>query len=96
MTETTNTNPERFATPYQAAKFANQLLKEAGLKPIPPQMMYNYTTSRIAKGEEPLIEGRMSAEGKFEVDKEDLVRWTRRRIAKKTTGNPDPEQLTLF
>lgn len=55
-------------TPYNAAKAVNVVLKDRGIidtnprskrlgqiKEIPSQMMYNYTTMRINKGEKPLI-----------------------------------------
>jgi hypothetical protein len=55
-------------TPYAAAKIVNAALAEAGLdKQVPPQMMYNYTSSRISKGKKPLIactpEGKITPEG---------------------------------
>jgi hypothetical protein len=38
-------------TPYAAHNIVNALLVEAGCKPVPPQMMYNYTTSKLRKGQ---------------------------------------------
>jgi hypothetical protein len=66
-------------TPYKAAKAVNEALKEAGIdKVVPPQMMYNYTSSRVNKGKKPLI--------KFDiekgVDQKDLERWTKSYIEK--------------
>ena len=55
MTNTTNSVTAAAFTPYGAAKFVNQVLAEAGLPSIPPQMMYNYTTARLNKGKAPLI-----------------------------------------
>ena len=52
----TNSATSAAFTPYGAAKFVNQVLTEAGLPSIPPQMMYNYTTARLNKGKAPLIQ----------------------------------------
>jgi hypothetical protein len=66
-------------SPYAAAKVVNAKLKEAGIdKVVPPQMMYNYTTSRINAGKEPFI--KFTLEGG--VDAKDLDRWTKAYIAK--------------
>lgn len=67
-------------TPYAAAKLANAALDEAGLKRIPPQMMYNYTTAKVNAGKKPLIKFSIE-EG---VDREDFDRWLKAYIAKKT------------
>ena len=68
-------------TPYAAAKVVNAALKEAGLtNTIPPQMMYNYTTARVAKGKAPLIK----FDAKKGVDRADLDRWVKAYIEKKT------------
>ena len=66
-------------TPYKAAKFVNEKLTEAGLKNIPPQMMYNYTTARLNADKEPLI--KYTLEGG--VDVKSLDEWTAKYIAKK-------------
>jgi hypothetical protein len=66
-------------TPYKAAKFVNDQLKEAGVdKVIPPQMMYNYTKARVNKGKKPLIK----FDEKAGVDQKDLERWTKTYIEK--------------
>lgn len=80
-------------TPYKAAKYANTKLTAAGLKSIPSQMMYNYTTARLNKGKAPYIQGTMTKDG-FEVDKADLDRWIQARIEKAAPEKAvaDPEQ----
>jgi hypothetical protein len=79
-------------TPYAAAKLVNTQLAEAGLKAIPPQMMYNYTTARVRAGKAPFIKW----DEKKGVDTEDLQRWTTeyvaKRLAKATPVVADPEQ----
>ena len=66
-------------TPYEAAKIVNAELKKRGIKMIPPQMMYNYTTAKLNAGKRPLI--------KFDlengVDADDLQRWLKNYISKK-------------
>lgn len=50
-------------TPYNAAKAVNAVLEARGIvnpktgeiKVVPSQMFYNYTTSRIREGKQPLI-----------------------------------------
>jgi hypothetical protein len=81
-------------TPYAAAKSVNAALEEAGLtKRIPPQMMYNYTSARVAAGKAPFIA--WTAEDG--IDREDLERWTTAYVAKQlATATPvvaDPDQL---
>lgn len=71
-------------TPYAAAKVANVAIEEAGLKAIPPQMMYNYTTAKVNAGKKPLI--KFSLEDG--VDRDDLQRWVTNYIAKKTQPAP--------
>lgn len=66
-------------TPYGAAKFVNQVLAEAGLPSIPPQMMYNYTTARLNKGKAPLI--KCDASGA--IMPEDLLEWLAKYLEKK-------------
>jgi hypothetical protein len=79
-------------TPYAAAKLANAEITAAGLKAIPPQMMYNYTTARLNAGKAPLI----AFTPEDGVDREALATWTAAYIAKKTGTVVDPAQLTLF
>lgn len=69
-------------TPYGAAKLVNAALDEAGLKRIPPQMMYNYTTARVNAGKKPFVK----YDAKTGVDVDDLRRWTDAYIAKKTVN----------
>jgi hypothetical protein len=78
-------------TAYGAAKIANEAFGAAGLPTIPPQMMYNYTTARIAKGKSPFIEYSDEAG----VDREDLKRWIDARIAKAGKQVADPEQAAF-
>lgn len=37
-------------TPYSIAKVLNEKLTEAGLKNVPPQMMYNYAKNGLING----------------------------------------------
>lgn len=74
-------------TPYQAAKIVNAKLSEEGLKNIPPQMMYNYTSARVNAGKNPFI--KFSIENG--IDLEDLDRWTEKYIAKKKLANTSAE-----
>ena len=78
MTATTNSTTAAF-TPYGAAKFVNQVLTEAGLPSIPPQMMYNYTTARLNKGKAPLI--KCDAGGAITL--ESLLEWLAKYLEKK-------------
>jgi 2-keto-3-deoxy-6-phosphogluconate aldolase len=79
-------------TPYAAAKIANAVFAAEGMKVIPPQMMYNYTTARLNKGKAPYIA--FTLEGG--VDQEDLNRWIAARVLKhRSVTTPevsDPEQ----
>jgi hypothetical protein len=66
-------------TPYAAAKVVNAALKAAGVdKQIPPQMMYNYTTARIRKGDRPFIE----TDGQGRITEEGLRVWLTKYLAK--------------
>jgi hypothetical protein len=84
-------------TPYAAAKVVNASLLEAlpSAKPIPPQMMYNYTVARVNAGKAPFIKWD-EVNG---VDREDLERWTAQYVAKRVAkeGKPvaDPEQYAF-
>jgi hypothetical protein len=73
-------------TPYAAAKLVNNQLRELGLAVIPPQMMYNYTTSKLRAGKKPLIKF-TAEEG---VDRDDLQRWTAAYITKKQAKGSEP------
>lgn len=75
-----NTEPTTtYLTPYAASKFVNQVLTEAGLPSIPPQMMYNYTTARLNKGKAPLIKCDMSGA----ITQESLLEWLTKYLEKK-------------
>jgi hypothetical protein len=81
-------------TPYAAAKVVNAALAEAGIaKPIPPQMMYNYTIARIKDGKAPFIEWNE----KDGVVRESLEKWivtyVAKRVAKEAPTVADPEQF---
>ena len=67
-------------TPYGAARLVNQRLVTEGIKVIPPQMMYNYTTGQLRKGKKPLI-GFTPETG---VNREALATWLETYVAKKT------------
>lgn len=65
-------------TPYKAAVLVNAVLELQNINPVPPQMMYNYTTARIAKGKKafiPVTDGRIMVQ--------DLQEWVTKYIAKK-------------
>lgn len=71
MSESTTT--QTTYTPYAAAKRINEALAEAGVeKVLPPQMFYNYTKGRVAKGKKPFIEYNRET-GK--IDHDVLVEW---------------------
>lgn len=78
-------------TPYNAAKAVNSVLAEleiletseksknfGNVKVLPPQMFYNYTTSRIREGKAPLIA--CDDDGRIIV--ESLTEWTRKYVQK--------------
>jgi len=69
-------------TPYGAHKIANAVFAEHGIKSVPPQMLYNYTTGQLRKGKKPLI--KFSSEAG--VDREDLDRWVAGYVAKKAAA----------
>jgi hypothetical protein len=78
-------------TPYGAAKLVNAVLEQAELPPIPPQMLYNYTTNRVNKGKQPLIQYDVETG----VDREDLERWTKEYIVKKRNGSVSHAPLDI-
>jgi len=83
-------------TPYAAWKIANARIVAAGLPAIRPQMLYNYTSGKVNKGERPLIKWN-ATDG---VDREDLQRWLTSYISTKKgkLGLPtvsDPEQYAF-
>ena len=67
-------------TPYAAAKVVNAALTEAGLKEVPPQMLYNYTSARVNAGKEPFIKYDKKTNT---VDEVDLQRWMKTYIEKR-------------
>lgn len=79
-------------TPYAAAKIVNAELKKRGIKTIPPQMMYNYTSAKLNEGKRCLI--------KFDlengVDADDLQRWLKQYIAKKLETAPVADEQMSF
>jgi hypothetical protein len=78
MSDSTTSN----LTPYGASVLANTRFKEEGINPIPPQMMYNYTTAKLRAGKNPLI--KFSPE--TGVDRVDFERWLERYVAKKNAS----------
>lgn len=69
---------EKAFTCYGASTFVNELLKAKGFsKTIRPQMLYNYTTARVNKGEKPFIP---ITDGL--IKKEDLEAWLDKYIAR--------------
>ena len=79
-------------SPYQAARLVNKALEEAGLsKRIPPQMMYNYTTSRVNAGKKPLI----AFDLKTGVDRDALAKWTESYVAKQAAKEATPAEETV-
>lgn len=65
-------------TPYKASVLVNQVLEPLNLNPIPPQMMYNYTTARVNKGKTPFIP--ITPKG---ILLQDLNEWVAKYVAKK-------------
>ena len=91
-------------TAFATARLVNEGLKEAGLDvSIPPQMVYNYTTGRIAKGKAPLIptvvetltddEGNVTEQ--VRIEKAVARKWAReyvtKRVAKEQAANEEVE-----
>jgi hypothetical protein len=73
-------------TPYAATAVVNARLLKAGLDIVlPPQMLYNYTTARVRKGQTPLIPT-VEVDGKVRITDEDLGTWIDKYIAKKTAA----------
>jgi hypothetical protein len=69
-------------SPYQAAKVVNAILLEKGIeKVLPPQMFYNYTTSRIRQGKSPLIPT-TEVNGHTQITLKGLTEWTEKYVAK--------------
>jgi len=68
-------------TPYECAKLANQRFSEEGLNPIPPQMMYNYTTAKVRAGKNPVGGLVVTPEGK--VTRESFTKWLESYVTKK-------------
>jgi len=84
-------NDSKITTPYSAAKYVNEELKKVdeNFKPIPPQMMYNYTIARVRGGKEPFIKW----DEKKGVDIESLKEWTTKYVAKRIEkANPKVEE----
>jgi hypothetical protein len=83
--EVTETTEVSILKPFGAAKLVNARLAEVAeetglvLKDIPPQMMYNYTSNRLNKGENPLIA--YTREGG--VDREAFATWLDGYIVKR-------------
>jgi len=73
----------KFVTPYAAHKLVNAELAAADLPAIRPQMMYNYTSGRVAQGKAPFI----AFDEATGVDVDDLARWTKKYIAKKVMAS---------
>jgi hypothetical protein len=69
-------------TPYKAAGVANVLIERAGLKKIPPQMVYNYTTQRINSDKTPLIPVEV-VDGQVRISDTVITVWAQQYIAKK-------------
>ena len=72
-------------TPYAASVAINAALTKAGLKNIPPQMIYNYTTARIRNNKAPFIET-VTIDGQVRVTEAGLAKWTKKYLAKKTAA----------
>ena len=66
-------------TGYAASKVVNIVLAENNIAPIPPQMVYNYTTARVRAGKVPLIP--IDADNK--IDLADLEVWVTKYVEKK-------------
>jgi len=81
-TEVETTTEVTILTPYGAHKLVNAAFAEAGLKAVPPQMLYNYTTGQLRKGKKPMI----AYTPETGVDREDLQRWVDAYIAKKVAA----------
>jgi hypothetical protein len=80
---TTSTPTNKPFTPYRAAELVNETLRAEGIKEIPTQMMYNYTTQKVNQGKRPLIKFEYDESGTPIVDKDDLMRWLTSYVNKK-------------
>jgi hypothetical protein len=86
-----------FITPYAASKLVNAHLAEQDIQvegkllQVRPQMIHNYTAGKVKAGERPLIKYTPESG----VDREDLVRWLKAYIAKKTRPVTVLEPLDL-
>lgn len=78
-------------TPYAAAALVNAVLVDEGIKTIPPQMLYNYTTAKVNAHKKPLIKYSIE-EG---VDRDDLTRWVKAYVAKKKAGTVTHAPLNI-
>lgn len=83
MSTSTSTPTSILVTPYGASKIVNEVLRNHNLPSIPPQMVYNYTTSRIRQGKNPFIPTTMK-DGQVLIKVEDLHTWIEKYVAKKT------------
>jgi len=85
-----NVQLSELLTPYACAQLANAQLVAVGLPPIPPQMMYNYTSAKLRAGKKPLI-AFDPAKG---VERVAFEGWLARYLVKKgvTVTVADPEQ----
>jgi hypothetical protein len=86
MTTSTSTLPTLSTpvTPYRASKIINEVLSSHNLPSIPPQMIYNYTTSRINQNKTPLIPTTI-INNQVLVTPEGLLEWIKKYLAKKTS-----------
>ena len=66
-------------TGYAAAKIANEIFAEAGIKQIPPQMVYNYISKKMIPST-PVIENGKTVK---KVALSDLQAWISKYAAKK-------------
>lgn len=62
-------------TPYAGSKIVNEILKENGIKEIPPQMVYNYSKKGY------IVSGTLN--GKIDITEENLMVWIVKYLAKK-------------
>ena len=74
-------------TPYGAAKIVNNELDKLGLKRIPPQMMYNYTTARVNAKKKPFI----NVDDKGMVVVDSLNEWMSKYIEKRIEKSKNEE-----
>ena len=78
-------------TGYAASKVVNIVLAENNIAPIPPQMIYNYTTARVRAGKVPLI----PIDEDNKIDLADLEVWVTKYVEKKLAARNEKAEENI-